>query len=59
MKKLKLAKKNNGHILQLLKKFVLNGWPDNKEVPIQTHNYFSYSDEINIEKNVLFRGKEL
>lgn len=43
--------------LQILKKVILNGWPDNKnEVPTELHPYFTIRDELSVQDGVIFKG---
>ena len=46
--------------LQMLKKVVLEGWPNDKQdVPIEAMPYFSYRDEISLQDGLLFRGERV
>ena len=43
--------------IQVLKKVILNGWPDNKnEVPTELHPYFTIRDELSVQDGVIFKG---
>ena len=43
--------------LQVVKQYVLHGWPDNKsQVKPEAHPYFNVRDELTVENDILFRG---
>ena len=47
-----------GTTLQSLKETILKGWPENKEkIPQCIHSYFSISDELATQDDVIFKGK--
>ena len=44
--------------LQLLKKTIITGWPEQKnEVPLQLHQYFTIRDELSAQDGVIFKGQ--
>ena len=44
--------------LQVVKKTVLEGWPDNKStVPMEARQYYSIRDELTVQDEILFKGQ--
>lgn len=46
--------------LQILRKIILQGWPDNKQsVPTQATPYFNFRDELSVQDGLIFRGERV
>jgi len=59
LQEIKLATERD-ETLQVLKRVVLQGWPDDKQqTPGQAMPYFPYRDEISIQDGLLFRGERV
>ncbi|KAL1262289.1 hypothetical protein QQF64_007554 [Cirrhinus molitorella] len=50
----------NDSVLPMVKRFVLNGWPEDKrELPDQAKPYWDYRDELTVEDDILLKGNRI
>ena len=48
-----------GDVLQKLKDFTVNGWPEKKNVPLEVRPYFNCRDEISYSHGLLLKGEKI
>ena len=46
-------------VLQKLKDFTVNGWPEKKNVPLEVRPYFNCRDEISYSHGLLLKGEKI